>query len=220
MMMTQPSDTPETVDSKSVLTRSDTFPTPVWKINVPRFEALNASLLEAIKAEQSTDRKGKKVSNKLGWHSQDNLHHKQEVQKLLGQLQAGFKAIVQELEWDLTQVAPRVISCWAMINPQHAHNAFHHHPNSVLSGVYYVQTPENCGDLYFHDPRSGSQILLPPTRKLTRWTIGKIRFKPQAGACFIFPSWFWHGVESNLSEEERISISFNIAVGKHPTRST
>lgn len=89
MMMTQPFDTPETVDSKSVLTRSDTFPTPVWKINVP-----------------------------------------------------GFKAIVQELEWDLTQVAPRVISCWAMINPQHAHNAFLHHPNSVLSCVYYVQTPE------------------------------------------------------------------------------
>jgi uncharacterized protein (TIGR02466 family) len=33
---------------------------------------------------------------------------------------------------------------------------------------------------------------------------------PEAGALIIFPSWFDHGVNQNLSAEERISMSFNI----------
>ncbi|MGF1538210.1 MAG: TIGR02466 family protein [Elainellaceae cyanobacterium] len=202
---------------KARLSREDTFPTPIWKHSVKGAETLNPALREEIFLERSRDERGMSVSNVSGWHSSDKLHQRPVFRQLFANLNDSIGAIVNELAWDLKQVTPAVISCWAMVSPKNAYSSFHHHPNSVLSGVYYVQTPENCGDLYFHDPRAGGQILLPPVRKSTPWTTGKIRLKPQAGLCVIFPSWFWHGVEPNLSDEIRISISFNIGVRHHAT---
>jgi uncharacterized protein (TIGR02466 family) len=80
----------------------------------------------------------------------------------------------------------------------------------MLSGVYYVKVPENSGNIYFYDPRAGSQMLLPPYTQMTKWTLGKILYKPIEGMFILFPSWLWHGVEPNSSEENRISLSFNI----------
>ncbi len=53
-------------------------------------------------------------------------------------------------------------------------------------------------------------MLLPPYSQMTPWTVGKITYKPTEGLFIIFPSWLWHGVEPNQSEESRISLSFNI----------
>ena len=33
---------------------------------------------------------------------------------------------------------------------------------------------------------------------------------PEAGTLIIFPSWLEHGVNQNLSDAERVSMSFNI----------
>jgi hypothetical protein len=32
----------------------------------------------------------------------------------------------------------------------------------------------------------------------------------------LFPSWLDHGVEPNLSDEERVCLSFNLGVGPRP----
>jgi Putative 2OG-Fe(II) oxygenase len=42
--------------------------------------------------------------------------------------------------------------------------------------------------------------------------------KPHAGTMLLFPSWLLHGVEMNMSEELRISLSFNI--GMSPKKAT
>jgi uncharacterized protein (TIGR02466 family) len=194
--------------------RNDVFPTPIWQIEMENAPVFNQNLLTVIETERAQDSKGVQASNVLGWHSQDNLHKNEKIQRLLGVISQSILAIVNELEWDLDQIKPVINHCWAMVMPKYAFSSLHHHPNAVLSGVYYVKVPEHSGDLYFHDPRAGSQILLPPLRKQTVWTLGKVRFKPKEGMLVIFPSWFWHGVEPNLSEECRISISFNIGVSK------
>ena len=93
-----------------------------------------------------------------------------------------------------------------------AANSVHNHPNSILSGVYYVQAPEHLGVISFQDPRSAAQMLIPPVTEFSLWTLPKISYQPQAGTMLLFPSWLWHGVEMNRSDHLRVSLSFNIGM--------
>ncbi|MEB3175864.1 MAG: TIGR02466 family protein [Cyanobacteriota bacterium] len=196
----------------NMLTRRDAFPTPIWQRDVEDSESLNPILLKTILTAKSNDPVGIKISNVLGWHSAKTLHQQPTLKPLLEVIGQSVLAITQEQAWNLNKVRPALNACWAMVSQKYAYSSLHNHPNAILSGVYYVQTPENCGDLYFHDPRDGSQILMPPLLKQTAWTMGKLRTVPQAGRLILFPSWLWHAVEPNLSDELRISVSFNIGV--------
>jgi uncharacterized protein (TIGR02466 family) len=189
--------------------RQDWFPTPIWHFQHENYQTLNKHLLKNINQEQEVDAQGINVSNIQGWHSQDSLHQKED--KEFTEIAYNLVLdVTKEMKWDLDLVSPTINNCWAISNDKNAFNILHHHPNSILSGVYYVKVPENSGNIYFYDPRSGGQMLLPPFQQVTAWTVGKITYKPTEGLFVIFPSWLWHGVEPNLLDEGRISLSFNI----------
>jgi uncharacterized protein (TIGR02466 family) len=102
---------------------------------------------------------------------------------------------------------------WVNINQKNDYNAIHHHgpfSGNALSGVFYVKTPENCGNIRIYDPRN----VLTDAPDLKYYNFGNDYhwFKPKPNLLLIFPSWLHHLVEPNLSEEDRISISFNIQI--------
>jgi uncharacterized protein (TIGR02466 family) len=192
--------------------RKDWFPTPIWHFILEDCQALNTSLLKEVQAEQQRDPKGEKWSNILGWHSASDLQRRESF--------AGFTKIINEnvlevatcLYWDLSKIALDIKSCWAIVNGKTAANSVHNHPNSILSGVYYLQATDNCGVISFQDPRSAAQMLVPPMTEFSLWTLPKISYQPQAGTMLLFPSWLLHGVEMNMSDDLRISLSFNIGM--------
>ena len=100
---------------------------------------------------------------------------------------------------------------WANVNPRGGMNRAHLHPNSLWSGVYYVKTPQNCGNLRIDDPRTSAAMVRPkmkegiPPHRLHRETA----YEAIAGRLIMFPSWVTHCVDANESNELRISISFN-----------
>lgn len=192
--------------------RQDWFPTPIWHFNLDDCDRLNHSLIQEIEAEQQHDRQGQKRSNVLGWHSVNDLHHRASFTDFNQIIGEHVYEVATSLHWDLAKISLQIESCWAIVNGKLAANSVHTHPNSILSGVYYLQVPENCGVISFYDPRPSAQILVPPITKFSPWTLPKISYKPQVGTMLIFPSWLSHGVEMNLSRELRISLSFNIGM--------
>ncbi|BAY09970.1 TIGR02466 family protein [Calothrix sp. NIES-2098] len=193
-------------------TRTDWFPTPIWHFNVDNYEQLNTRLLQLIQAEYAQDKQGMQMSNILGWHSVDNLNQRDEFQDFMEIIMTNISEITDFLKWDLEQIFLNINNCWAMVNGKFASNSVHDHPNSLLSGVYYVKAPEDCGGIFFRYPRIGAHRLLPPYLDFTVWTMPSITYKAVAGTMIIFPSWLMHGVETNLSDDVRVSISFNIGV--------
>jgi uncharacterized protein (TIGR02466 family) len=102
---------------------------------------------------------------------------------------------------------------WFNINRYKDFNLEHDHPNSILSGVYYVKTPKNSGNLIFKI--SNTIHLYLPDDCLYEYNIlnsSTYFFPPQENCLLIFPSWLFHHVEPNLSKEERISFSFNTKI--------
>ena len=97
------------------------------------------------------------------------------------------------------------------INKNGHKNSRHSHftSNLFMSGVYYVKVPENSGRIRFYDPRGH----IIRDAKDTVHFFGDHVYQyivPQEGMLLFFPTWLEHDVEENESDEDRVSVSFNI----------
>lgn len=103
-----------------------------------------------------------------------------------------------------------ITDCWANVHGRGGTNPLHIHPNNLLSGVYYLKVPPDSGDIVFADPRPQAGIIIPAVREHTPVNAFKQRVTPAPGKLPMFHSWFEHAVEPNRSDEERISVAFNV----------
>jgi uncharacterized protein (TIGR02466 family) len=100
--------------------------------------------------------------------------------------------------------------CWINIMSHRVTHSLHLHPNSVVSGTYYVATPKGCAGLKFEDPRMSSLMAAPPRVDGVRpENRPYVTYPATAGNVTLFESWLRHEVPSNPVKSERISISFN-----------
>ncbi|HEX7250363.1 MAG TPA: TIGR02466 family protein [Burkholderiales bacterium] len=107
---------------------------------------------------------------------------------------------------------------WYNTNRLGDHHAPHTHPRSYLSGTYYVRVPAppagvedpraRPGCISFYDPRTGANMVAAGTEYDARAAHTVL---PSAGLLMMWPSPVQHYVHPNLSEEHRVSISFNLA---------
>ncbi|MEM7241710.1 MAG: TIGR02466 family protein [Pseudomonadota bacterium] len=198
------------------------FPTQVFSHQLPDDQAksMNTALTQAIYAEREADLEGTKRSNFKelgGWHSQNNLHKKDQYKPVTDLIAECCVAVSQSNHYKEDRKLT-IGTMWSIINPPGSFNRAHIHPGSLWSGVYYVQAPENAGKIEFIDPRAAASMLNPvysTKPKRPKKTLSRIKFIPTAGRILIFPSWLYHAVEPNLTEAKgdaanRIIISFNL----------
>jgi uncharacterized protein (TIGR02466 family) len=84
----------------------------------------------------------------------------------------------------------------------------HNHLNAMVSGVLYLKTPPNCGNIIFQDLGDKRFNLVPERYNMLNcreWI-----FTPKEGLLILFPSELYHKVEVNESKQARYSMSFNI----------
>ena len=119
-------------------------------------------------------------------------------------------AYAKELHWDLRGTKPRCDSLWVNVMPEGGSHTSHIHPNSVISGTYYVAVPQGAGPIVYEDPRLGFMMAAPPRKaSLPRESKTHVPFKPETGTLMLWESWLRHEVPLNRAEGNRISVSFN-----------
>ena len=93
-------------------------------------------------------------------------------------------------------------------------HAPHAHPNCVLSGVFYLQVPENSSRIIFHDPRPFRKYRIIPFKKQkeAHTTIfeSEVFISPKPGLLLMWESWLDHEIEISNSDESRITLVFNL----------
>jgi len=99
---------------------------------------------------------------------------------------------------------------WVNYNKPGDSNYRHHHTDNAvfLSGVYYLKVPEDSGRIIFYDPRVRSLGAMSDNKYYVYEP--EVSVQAQPGMVVYFPSWLEHGVEPNESNEDRISIAFNL----------
>lgn len=194
------------------------FPTPIYYTDLGDAAAINALIKPLIYQGRRDDPVGEIRTNEPnagGWHSRTKMHQNRDFDALTAHIFEFVHGVFTSEGYD-TDFEPTCDSMWANINPRLASNRHHTHPHALWSGVYYVQTPPECGQLYFSDPRSQTQIM-PPYYDLQRrpaHTWHEVHYQPIEGRLVVFPAWLPHAVQPNMTrlvdaQGDRISVSFN-----------
>ena len=119
-------------------------------------------------------------------------------------------AFADDLEFDLDGRELKLEDIWINILPEGGMHASHIHPHSVISGTTYVAMPDGASALKLEDPRSAMMMAAPARRKDAREEMRSFVYvAPKAGDVLLWESWLRHEVPMNMSEDERISVSFN-----------
>jgi len=101
-----------------------------------------------------------------------------------------------------------ITTSWFTKSTKGQSSTCHNHNNCMLSGVLYLQTNENSGNISFED-LSNKRYLIR-TKEYNMLNSIAWRIKPVDGLLLIFPSEVYHKIEENESDITRYSLSFNI----------
>tara|TARA_Y100000389_G_scaffold49128_1_gene44776 strand:+ start:4749 stop:5369 length:621 start_codon:yes stop_codon:yes gene_type:complete len=159
----------------------------------------------------SQNPKGRLVSNEGGFQSKDIDF---EYHKRLKPLYAFLLEQGNNLSDELGFPRVKLDNLWFNINGYKDYNQDHRHAGCIYSGVYYLQTPEKCGDIVFTSPAATElesywDEHIKNKNNHPRTNI-HCTCKAEAGVMYLFPSFLTHGVLPNLNEtENRISVAFN-----------
>lgn len=176
------------------------FPTPVAQINVNY--QLTEDLLLFIKKQEITYNYSNYTSkNKFILDSSE-----------LVELKSIFTDIIKEFVNTIyvPKYRPDFYITQSWINYSSSTDAHHrhNHPNSILSGVYYIEnTNINNGKIHFHNTNY-RQLYLEP-KEYNVYNTVDWWFDSIPGQLLLFPSHLAHDVDPVNYGETRISLSFN-----------
>jgi uncharacterized protein (TIGR02466 family) len=124
------------------------------------------------------------------------------------------QAFAKDLELNLDGRALKLEDIWINILPEGGTHSGHIHPHSVISGTTYVAMPEGASAIKFEDPRLPMMMAAPARLKDAREELRTFHYvAPAVGDVLLWESFIRHEVPMNLSEDDRISVSFNYSWG-------
>ena len=183
------------------------FPTLVWKVSL-KAQVRDAIEPRIIAALEEMRRELPKLETGRGWQSEQTLHRREEFRELAACVRDAAKSILRFLR--IGHEPFEITGCWATLLAKGAAHKAHTHPNNFLSGVYYVRTRPGADTINFHDPRNQTAVIRPPVVELSAENTDQVVVRVTNGTLLMFPSYLEHSVDANASEDERISVSFNI----------
>jgi uncharacterized protein (TIGR02466 family) len=108
----------------------------------------------------------------------------------------------------------RMVSSWVSKTRPGTNLGMHSHANSQFSGSLYLKVPKDSGRIIFHRRRHFdnvcSETLNIPMEFPTPFMAGGWPIDVAENELVIFPSNLEHSVEINNSDEDRISVPFNV----------
>ena len=190
------------------------FSVPIFQYKLENYKETNKELLNYILELQKNDKTGNTHSNIGGWHSQNfDIVNQGPPINFLNKIKDYLKHIISnEFGWKYVPNKQRIVAMWAIINKKSSFNVMHNHQNCYFSSAYYVKKPKNSGDITFFDPKEAKKYRFPKIEKYTEYSAEAITIKPEEGDLLIFPSYLYHSVGENLSEDDRVVISFNVDI--------
>ena len=189
----------------------DLWPTKVLRRQLNDFEEPNRQLLKLIREMEKTNRN---LTTDYRDNNLLNLDHpgtnwlrmevNQSVIEYLESISIGYS-----VDWQ--------IHAWANINRMGDYHDLHNHPHCYLSGTYYVKMPEKSEGGKRRDLRPNRITFYDPRQSVNMGSIRndpyvepEFTLLPVPGLILLWPSFLNHFVHPNLSNEVRISVSFNI----------
>ena len=180
------------------------FATPIYLSKIERDFSLEE--LECIKDNKKIynvnigNNKTSKNNFILKQNKMKNLH-----EDLIVKINDYFKSVEDSND----KVELYITQSWLNYNEANTYHHEHWHTNSYISGVLYIKADENLDFIRFLNPRYSS-FEFSNKNNFNVFNSGIWDFPVKSGSIIIFPSYLRHSVTNNTSNNERISLAFNV----------
>ena len=124
------------------------------------------------------------------------------LNRLTKEIDSHIKQYCSELEFNVKEY---VLSSWLTKFEKGNYAHIHNHAHADISGVYYYKTNGEDGEIFFEPPVPWFKTSICYEKWRRRWM-----YTPKEGKILLFPGWLEHGVKTNLTDNVRMSLSFNV----------
>jgi uncharacterized protein (TIGR02466 family) len=192
------------------------FPCPIYIIERPDFlEAVNEVSNENLEIQ----RKAQEIDEIYPVLMSGNYFADPRMAAFTEFIGATSWNILNEQGYAMQDKAVQFTEMWTQEHHKHSVMDAHVHGyGSQIVGFYFLETPENCSSLVFHDPRAGKvQIDLPEQDTSMATPASKaINFKPKPGMMIFANSWLAHSFTRHAAEQPIKFVHFNLTVIQQP----
>jgi len=148
-----------------------------------------------------------------GYTSYGSLCRLQDISPTFAALERALdvhaRRFARQLAFDLRGKRLAMTDCWVNVMPCGVAHSLHLHPQSVISGTYYVQVPPGSSGIKFEDPRLDRYMAAPPRRARAGGGGTWVTVPATEGKVLLFESWLRHEVPAQRGRGLRVSVSFN-----------
>jgi uncharacterized protein (TIGR02466 family) len=181
------------------------FPTPIYFSKLDR----KLSTKELLFVEKN---KNLFFKNEGNLTSLDNyVLNKKEFKDLKKEIDLRIKDYFNKIIMTSNNVTPYITQSWLNYTETNQYHHKHEHPNSLVSGVFYINCNEKFDKINFYKKDNYSTIKLE-TKEWNLWNSSSWWFSVKTGNIILFPSHLTHAVETKQGDNTRTSLAFNVFV--------
>jgi len=180
------------------------FPTPIYISNLSR-EISNKELLfiEKIKSKCNKNEGNITSINNYILNEKPFVNIKKELDL---RVQDYFDKVISSSN----NITPYITQSWLNYTETNQYHHKHQHPNSLVSGVFYINSDENLDKIKFF--KNEYQTIKPEIKEWNMWNSESWWFPVKTGDIILFPSSLTHMVETKEGDNTRISLAFNVFI--------
>jgi len=192
------------------------FPIKIYKKQYPgNLQSLQEGLIPKLNSIFEETKKNNQGSMRYGglcsYNVCNNLSERIEIFDLLDFVKTEVKLFWKELNY--IEDDQSKLQSWANIYPPGSYIDAHNHSPVSLTACFYLQKPENSGNIIFENPLT-TILKHQPTNALLDLdnydSLFDREIQIKEGELIIFPGWLTHKTSVNNSKENRIIIGFNV----------
>jgi uncharacterized protein (TIGR02466 family) len=209
------------------------FPTPVYRefATIDTYDSIQLEIQACLKHIKDyddlenvshiyKDAGKRKQENPLGgYFISDDLIGKHNLTNLEKRIYEVLENYLSAVEWtaiinnpdpvipQLKSKTCKIMNSWINIAEKGVKHDYHSHPGYTIAGVYYYRVSDKQGGLCFNNP---NMMIYNASFPEGRTSPQSVEVIPKDGDIILFPAWLQHSTMENATDEERISIAFNI----------
>ena len=201
-----------TVPKQSVLQVEYHFPTPVYIIQKPEFlDSVRSACVDHLAARH----KETELNELYPVYMTGNMYNDPRCQALSQFVAQSAWEILNNQGYAMQNLNTYFTEFWAQEHYKHSLMEQHVHGNGAqIVGFYFVDSPEDCSMVQFHDPKAGKVQTNLPEANMANVTHASnaVLYKATPGTVMFAPAWLAHSFTRHGSDQPMRFIHFNVNV--------
>ena len=181
------------------------FPTPIYFTNLKRsFSLKELKEVEIHKKKLSQNTGNYNTLNSYILNGKTFIPLKKELEL---HIKDYFNRIYSPED---NKITPYITQSWLNYTDKNQYHHIHEHPNSLVSGVLYINADEKYDKIKFHNKQYNCFKITP--KDYNMYNSNSWWFPVKKTDLVLFPSSTTHSVENKEGDNTRVSLAFNVFV--------